>query len=166
MQEATDDEERKRARRRRRALFIAAIVVGLGAIVALSPLGGRIYMNLRPADPLLQGWEAYEPRAFAELMRGPEPILVEIYASWCPTCLAQQKAFRALSSRGQLPHIRYVRVDFDRDRDFVERYRAEGTGLLIFFDEGREIARAAGLVVPEDIDRFLRRVNARVRAAD
>lgn len=147
-------------------LFALGIVIGSGVIVALTPIGTRIYMNLRPADPLLQGWETYQPQAFAELLRGPEPVLVEIYASWCPTCLAQQKAFRALSSRGQLPHIRYVRVDFDRDRDFVSRYRVEGTGLLIFFDEGREIARAGGLVMPEDIDRFLRRVNARVRAAN
>ncbi len=152
--------------RRGRGVLIVVILAGLAAIVALSPVGERIYMNLRPADPLLQGWEEYEPKAFDRLLKGPEPILVEVYASWCPTCLAQQKAFRALSSRGQLPHIRYVRVDFDHDRDFIARYRVEGTGWLIFLDEGREVARAGGLVTPEDIDRFLRRVNARVRAAD
>ncbi|SDE35585.1 MULTISPECIES: thioredoxin family protein [Kordiimonas] len=129
--------------------------VGVTGLIALALFGNLIYMNLRDADPILPGWEEYSPARFAELMARDEPVMVEIYASWCPTCLLQHRAFETLQKEGRAPRIRAVRVDFDRDRSFIEEHGYRGTGLIVVFRNGREVERAAGLTSADDIAAFL-----------
>ena len=129
--------------------------VGITGLIAIALFGNLIYMNLRPADPILPGWEEYEAVSFDSRLKAGEPMLVEIYASWCPTCLLQHEAFETLHEEGRAPAIRAVRVDFERDEDFVNAHNMQGTGLLVLFKDGREISRAAGLVTSDKIADFL-----------
>lgn len=129
--------------------------IGLTGLIAIVLWGNLAYMNLRPADPVLPGWEDYSASRFADLMARDEPVLVEIYASWCPTCLLQHRAFEDLQTQGAAPTIRAVRVDYDRDEAFVKAHGFKGTGTLVVFRGGRPIAQAAGLVTPEKIRAFI-----------
>jgi thiol-disulfide isomerase/thioredoxin len=88
-------------------------------------------------------------------MKRGEPLLVEVYASWCPTCLAQHKAFEQLIEEGRQPDVRAIRVDFDRDTIFRERNNLNYTGILIFYRNGKEVTRVAGLTSAEKIEAFL-----------
>lgn len=130
--------------------------VGFTGLIVIALYGNLIYMNLRPNDPLLAGWEEYSTPRFETLMERGEPILVEVYASWCPTCLAQHKAFQDLIETGHQPEVRALRVDFERDLDFRKANSLDYTGVLILYRNGTEIARAAGLTDPDSITRFLR----------
>ena len=84
-----------------------------------------------------------------------EPLLVEVYASWCPTCLLQHKALETLHEEGRGPKIRAIRVDFDRDEDFRRAFGFNHTGTMVLFNQGRETARQSGLVTPDKIEAFL-----------
>ena len=117
--------------------------------------GNLIYLNLRPADPILPGWEEYDATRFEARNASGEPMLLEIYASWCPTCKAQHKAFEQLVETGNQPPIRAIRVDFDRDTDFRQSLGINYTGALLIFEDGREIARQGGITGPEALTRFL-----------
>ncbi len=130
--------------------------VGITGLIVLVLAGNLIYMNLRAPDPILPGWEEYDPARFELLMASDEPVLVEIYASWCPTCLLQHRAFEALHQEGRAPAIRAIRVDFDRDHDFVKARGFQGTGLLVIFRNGKEVAREGGLVTGDRILAFLK----------
>ena len=129
--------------------------VGFVGLVAILLWGNLIYMNLRPSDPILPGWEEYATPRFEELMARGEPMLVEVYASWCPTCLLQHKALETLHEEGRGPQIRAIRVDFERDADFINKYGFRSTGTMVLFNDGREVVRQAGLVTPEKIEAFL-----------
>ncbi|NVJ99140.1 MAG: thioredoxin family protein [Alphaproteobacteria bacterium] len=129
--------------------------VGISGLVIAVLFGNLIYMNLRPADPILPGWEDYDPSRFADLMRRGEPVLVEIYAPWCPTCLLQHRALETLHKEDRAPRIRAVRVDFEGDEDFVKAKGFTSTGTLVIFRNGREEIRATGLVTPDKIENFL-----------
>lgn len=129
--------------------------IGFLGLIAIILFGQLIYMNLRPADPLLPGWEEYSAERFEALQDRGEPILVEVYASWCPTCLAQHNAFEALIEEGRQPNVRAIRVDFDRDEDFRTKIEINYTGALILYKGKREVARAAGLTSPDSIANFL-----------
>jgi len=129
--------------------------IGLTGLIAIALWGNLAYMNLRPADPVLPGWEDYSPSRFEALMARDEPVLVEIYASWCPTCLLQHRAFEDLQDQGNAPQIRAIRVDFDRDESFIKAHGFTGTGTLVVFRNGRRIAQASGLVTPEKIHAFI-----------
>lgn len=129
--------------------------IGVSGLLALLLCSNLIYMNLRSADPILPGWEEYDAHRFADLMTRDAPILVEIYAPWCPTCKLQYEAFEALHDGGKAPGIRAVRVDFDQDKEFVDSRGFRSTGTLVIYQRGREITRATGLVTPDKILEFL-----------
>ncbi|MBO6503278.1 MAG: thioredoxin family protein [Kordiimonadaceae bacterium] len=129
--------------------------VGFVGLIAILLWGNLIYMNLRPADPILPGWEEYSTPRFEELMKRGEPLLVEVYASWCPTCLLQHEALETLHKEGRGPQIRAIRVDFDRDGDFREAFGFNHTGTMVLFNDGREAARQSGLITPDKIQAFL-----------
>ncbi len=129
--------------------------VGVVGLIAIALWGNLIYMNLRPSDPILPGWEEYNTPRFEELMARGEPLLVEVYASWCPTCLLQHKALETLHEEGRGPKVRAIRVDFEEDADFINKYGFRSTGTMVLFDNGQEIVRQAGLITPDKIEGFL-----------
>lgn len=129
--------------------------LGFVGLIAIILWGNLIYMNLRPSDPILPGWEEYSTPRFEQMMERGEPMLVEVYASWCPTCLLQHRALETLHAEGRGPNIRAIRVDFERDTDFVQKYGFRHTGIMVLFSGGRETAREAGLVTPDKIEGFL-----------
>lgn len=129
--------------------------IGITGVIVLILWGNLIYMNLRAADPILPGWEEYDAERFNELMARGEPVLVETYASWCPTCLLQHKALETLHENGDAPTMRAIRVDYDRDSEFITKHGFSSTGMMVIFQQGRQITRASGLVTADQIDAFL-----------
>lgn len=134
--------------------------VGISGLIIAALFGQLIYMNLRSADPILPGWEDYSEARFTELMARNEPVMVEIYAPWCPTCLLQHRALNSLQEQGRGPKIRALRVDFDRDSAFIERYGFKQTGMIIIFKNGQQYERASGLVTADKIEAFMLQVQA------
>ena len=129
--------------------------VGISGLIVAALFGNLIYMNLRSSDPILPGWEEYNAERFDELMTRDEPVMVEIYASWCPTCLLQHRALMTLHEEGRSPNIRAVRADFDRDVAFRERHGFRHTGIIVVFQNGNETHRASGLVTADKIEAFI-----------
>lgn len=129
--------------------------IGLISLIAIILWGNLAYMNLRADDPILPGWEEYDAARFKSLKASGQPLLVEIYASWCPTCLAQHRSFEKLIAEGRQPDIRAIRVDFDRDIAFRVENQLDYTGILILYRNGHEVARASGLTDPDKIEVFL-----------
>lgn len=138
--------------------FMRGGVLSLLLIVVAGVLWGQIiWNNLRPDDPFLDGWQPYEAVAFQEAVAGGGPVIVEVYASWCPTCIVQHQAFEEVWSRQAYPELKAFRVDYDRDQDFVTANDIRGTGILIHYRDGVERGRFAGLTSPETISAFLQR---------
>jgi len=136
-----------------------AITTGLCALFLVGILSQYqlIYLNLRGADALAGGWQDYDPVVFADHIDSGAPLLVEVYASWCPTCLLQHRALKTIAATGPALPVPAMRVDFDRDQDFIQRFHIQGTGFMMLFARGMEVDREAGLVTPEDIRNFLHR---------
>jgi len=132
--------------------------VGISGLLIAALFGHLIYMNLRSADPILPGWEDYSETRFEELMARDEPIMVEIYASWCQICLLQHRALKTLHEEGRSPKIRAVRVDFERDTAFVEKHDLKQTGMIIIFRNGRQYERTSGLITTGKIEAFMQEV--------
>ncbi len=141
---------------KRNLLWLAVIMIG-GLLIGVSPLGRAAYMNIRADDDIISGWQDYRAMTFEAALRTGEPLLVEVYASWCPSCMAQHKAFEQLQAERRIPPISVFRGDFDRDRDFLHRFGVRYTSTLILFDDGEELARTTGLIEPDAIEAFLTR---------
>ena len=87
---------------------------------------------------------AYTPQAFAAAQKAGKPILVEIQASWCPTCKAQKPIISALLARPEFKDLAVFDVDFDSQKPAVRGFKAQMQSTLIAFKGSREVARSVG----------------------
>jgi thiol-disulfide isomerase/thioredoxin len=86
----------------------------------------------------------YAAAAFDAAQGAGRSILVEIHATWCPTCKAQAPILADLERNPKFGDLLVVHVDFDSQKDAVRRFGARIQSTLITFKNGRETGRSVG----------------------
>jgi thiol-disulfide isomerase/thioredoxin len=86
----------------------------------------------------------YNAKAFAAAQAAGKPILVEIHASWCPTCKAQLPILGELEKQEKFKNLMVFRVDFDSQKDAVRAFGARVQSTLITFKGTKETGRSVG----------------------
>ena len=94
---------------------------------------------LHAAEPL-----AFAAADFEAAQAAGKPILVDIWASWCPTCKAQGPVIESLLGDARFKDIVFFRVDFDSQRDIVRSFGAQKQSTLIAFKGKAETGRSVG----------------------
>lgn len=89
--------------------------------------------------------------AFQAAQSKGQSILVEIHASWCPTCAAQKPILAKLFADPKFKSLAVFRVDFDKQKDEVRNFKARLQSTLITFKGSEEIARSVGDTNPDSI---------------
>jgi thioredoxin len=112
----------------RRIVLVAAAAAG---IVALDPALAK--------DP-----QPFNNEAFADAQKAGRPILVWIHASWCPTCKAQTPILSELTADPKFRNLVYFTVDFDSQKDLVQRFGARMQSTLVAFKGSSEAGRSVG----------------------
>lgn len=83
------------------------------------------------------------------------PILVDIRASWCPTCAAQEPILQKLTADPAFKDLLIFRVDFDSQKDVVRGFGARTQSTLIAYHGALETARSVGDTDADSIARLL-----------
>ena len=97
------------------------------------------------ATPLLaSGKIPFTPAAFEAAQKAGKPILVDISATWCPTCKAQAPIIGELSSEARFKNLQIFTVDFDSQKDIVRSLKAQSQSTLIVFKGANEVGRSVG----------------------
>lgn len=99
--------------------------------------------------------EPFESRAFEAALAEGGPVLVEVYAPWCPVCRAQTVILTDLAAEPQYSALRIIKVDFDSQKDVVRAFGAQFQSTLILFVGGAEVARSVGDTSPASIASML-----------
>jgi thioredoxin 1 len=97
---------------------------------------------LTPA--LAAGPQPFDATVFADAQKAGKPILVEIHASWCPICAVQRPILGELTSDPKFKNLVYLTVDFDSQKDLVQRFGARMQSTLIVFKGAKEEGRSMG----------------------
>jgi thioredoxin 1 len=99
-------------------------------------------MVVSPA--LAETMPSFDAKAFAEAQKAGKPILVAIHASWCPTCKAQAPILSELRADPKFKELVYFVIDFDSQKDLVNRFGARMQSTLITFKGEKEEGRSVG----------------------
>ena len=86
----------------------------------------------------------FDAKAFDEAQKAGSPILIAIHASWCPTCKAQTPILNELTNDAKFKSLAFFVIDFDSQKDLVQRFGARMQSTLIAFKGNQEAARSVG----------------------
>lgn len=87
---------------------------------------------------------AFSRPAFQAAQAAGRPILIDVYAPWCPVCRAQEPILGSLSAQPANAQLIVFRVDFDNDKDTVRSFRATRQSTLIAYRGATETGRSVG----------------------
>ena len=90
--------------------------------------------------------QPFDAKAFQASQAAGKSILVDITASWCPTC-KQQKPIVQEIEKEHLDLVVYD-VDFDTAKDVLRQLRVQHQSTLIVFKGQKEVARSTGETDP------------------
>lgn len=125
----------------RRALLVAAFALAAASSVATATAQER-----RPFDM----------KSFREAQAQGKPILVEVYAPWCPTCRRQQPIIGELSKTKDFARMQIYTLDFDNQKDALKALRVNGQSTLIAFKGSTETNRSVGVTDRVAIEELMR----------
>lgn len=112
---------------RRRTILAAALTLGVTATAA----------QAATEAPFTQS-------AFDAAEKANKPILVHIWASWCPTCKAQAPTLSQIMTDPKFASLTIYTVNFDTQKDVVKEFGARMQSTLIAFHGDKEQARSVG----------------------
>jgi thiol-disulfide isomerase/thioredoxin len=86
----------------------------------------------------------FDQKAFDAAQAAGKPILVEIYAPWCPVCRAQAPILAKLRGDARFKNLVSFNVDFDSQKDLLRKFNVQKQSTLIVFKGSKEAGRSTG----------------------
>lgn len=75
----------------------------------------------------------FTPERFAELQEQNALILLDVFATWCPTCAQQQQVLADYREQHPDVPLHTLTIDFDDQKEFVRKYGAPRQSTLILY---------------------------------
>lgn len=73
-----------------------------------------------------------------------KPVLVEVWASWCPVCQRQDPLINSMLQKPAFKDVVVLSVDFDKAKDVLRQFNVTRQSTLIAFKGGKEVDRSIG----------------------
>lgn len=102
----------------------------------------------------------YKPDSFVKLLSSGNPVIVHVHADWCAVCKAQIPVMDRVLARAAYKNVRAVRVNFDREKQFLTDFRIVRQSTIVVFRGGKEVARLSYETDPARIEQTLERAVA------
>jgi thioredoxin 1 len=100
-------------------------------------------------------YRKFSPAAFNAAQSSGKPIVVDVFATWCPTCAAQEPVIKQLSASPKYKDLIIFKLDFDGQKAEQRRLKVTRQSTLIAFRGRRETARSVGATDPIALQRVL-----------
>jgi thioredoxin 1 len=107
----------------------------------------------RPAVAATDTW--FSQFAFEAAQAAGKPILVDVWASWCPICAKQAPTLAALAADPAFKDMLVLKVNYDTQKDVVRAFGVRMQSTLIVFHGAKETGRTVGETDPEAIRALL-----------
>jgi thioredoxin 1 len=114
------------------------------------PLLGLLALSF--AAPLMaQPIQPFSTSALKAAQAAGKPVLVDAYASWCPTCRKQAPTIDAMAKDPAFDKLLILRLDYDNQADEKRALGITQQSTLIAFTGSKEAGRSVGITDPDQI---------------
>jgi thioredoxin 1 len=99
--------------------------------------------------------QVFDQASFTAAQAKGERILVDISATWCPTCKAQKPIISSFADEPVNSDLVIFDVDFDSQKPVVRAFGAQMQSTLIAFKGKAETARSVGDTDPASLAQLI-----------
>ncbi|BFM08669.1 thioredoxin family protein [Halioxenophilus aromaticivorans] len=103
--------------------------------------------------------EPFTQARFEQLQQAGEVILIDIYASWCPTCAKQQAVLETYKKANPDKTFYTLVVDYDKQKPVVSALRAPRQSTLLLYKGSQQhwysVAETRAEVITEQLDKTI-----------
>jgi len=99
----------------------------------------------------------YDKTTFDALRAAGKPVVIHVYADWCPTCKEQTPIISDLLKEPSFKDYTVLKVNFDTQKDVRKALRVSQQSTLIVYHGKNEVARTVGDTSKESIAATLRK---------
>ena len=99
----------------------------------------------------------FDQATFVALQASNKPVLVDVYADWCPTCKQQAPILSELLSLPEFNGYTVLKVNFDTQKDVRRALGVAQQSTFIVYRGKREVVRATGDTSKDSIAATLRK---------
>lgn len=137
---------------RSRRYVCPAAFLSLGEPVNIRPT--FVFLSLGCAVMFASASEpqVFTQQEFDQLTREGKPVVIDVTATWCPTCRAQRPIVQSLATNSTYKEVVVLTVDFDANKPILKEFRVGAQSTLIAFKGGKETARSVGDTTPTGIE--------------
>jgi thioredoxin 1 len=120
----------------------AALLLSLSALFSLAMAG-----EIKP----------FTQQAFDTLTAEGKPVVLDISATWCPTCKAQKPIIDGLMKQPAYKDVTLMTIDFDANKSLLKNFKVSMQSTLVAFKGSREVGRSVGDTTPDGIEGLIRK---------
>ena len=93
---------------------------------------------------------------FSELLKTPEPVLVDFSAEWCGPCKQLKPILEQLKSKvGDSAKI--IKIDVDKNKSLSDQFQIRSVPTLILFKDGKSVWRQSGVVPVHTLEGIIKK---------
>jgi thiol-disulfide isomerase/thioredoxin len=117
-------------------------------LIALSSL-----MSLALAGEITQ----FNQKDFDTLTASGKSVVLDISASWCPTCKAQKPIIDGLMKQPAYNDVTLMTIDFDADKPTLKKFKVTMQSTLVAFKGAKEVGRSVGDTSPTGLEALIKK---------
>lgn len=94
---------------------------------------------------------------FNQLTSTGKPVVLDISATWCPTCKAQKPIIESLMMQPAYQDVTLMTIDFDTNKPTLKKFKVAMQSTLVAFKGAKEVGRSVGDTNPEGIESLIKK---------
>ena len=117
-------------------------------LIALSSL-----MSFALAGEITQ----FNQQDFDTLTASGKSVVLDISATWCPTCKAQKPIIDGLMKQPAYNDVTLMTIDFDADKPTLKKFKVTMQSTLVAFKGAKEVGRSVGDTSPAGLEALIKK---------
>jgi thiol-disulfide isomerase/thioredoxin len=99
----------------------------------------------------------YSQQEFDQLTAEGKPVLLDISATWCPTCKQQKPIIESLMKQPAYKDVTTLTIDFDANKPTLKKFKVTSQSTLVAFKGAKEVGRSVGDTNPDGIEGLIKK---------
>ncbi|VEI58975.1 protein Trx [Pasteurella multocida] len=100
-------------------------------------------------------FKPFEQAAFDSAIKNHKPVLIDVYADWCPTCKRQLRVLEPMLKEEKFKEYTVFKVGYDEQKEVLKNFKVTRQSTLILFNEGKEVRRSIAETSEDGLRRFI-----------